>query len=132
MRRSLQQYLSFGIFIGLTFATPPTDPSPAPSGDLICHTNNAAECYPRIFQPTKDFQVIHDDQDIPHGLHVRMDIYSGIKEARLNVPIDGDVDTSDIPTEQAMVIVEQPEQAAAEVKDEPIALRDKVNKKPPA
>ena len=60
--------------------------SPAASTDLICHTAHASECYPAIFQPTEHFQRIHDDQSIPAGLHVRMNLATGLKEARLNVP----------------------------------------------
>ena len=60
--------------------------SPSASTELICHTTLAAECYPAIFQPTEHFQRIHDDQSIPPGLHVRMNLATGLKEARLNVP----------------------------------------------
>jgi nucleotide exchange factor SIL1 len=61
-----------------------------------------------------------------------MDIYSGLKQARLNIPMEGEEDNSNIATEQAMVIVDQPEQDVAEEKVEPVALRDKSGKKPPA
>ena len=60
--------------------------SPPASTELICHTAHASECYPAIFQPTENFQRIHDDQSIPAGLHVRMNLATGLKEARLNVP----------------------------------------------
>ena len=66
-------------------ASPPASSPPA-STDLICHTAHASECYPAIFQPTEHFQRIHDDQSIPPGLHVRMNLATGLKEARLNVP----------------------------------------------
>ncbi|KAL8902613.1 MAG: hypothetical protein Q9207_004540 [Kuettlingeria erythrocarpa] len=59
-------------------------PSPKASSELICNTNH--ECYPRIFQPTEHFQEIQDHQDLPPGLHVRMNLATGVKEARLNVP----------------------------------------------
>ncbi|KAL8730262.1 MAG: hypothetical protein Q9181_004729 [Wetmoreana brouardii] len=61
-------------------------PSPKASTELICHTNHASECYPRIFQPTEKFQTVRDDQNLPPGLHVRMNLATGVKEARLNVP----------------------------------------------
>ncbi|KAL8920170.1 MAG: hypothetical protein Q9208_006416 [Pyrenodesmia sp. 3 TL-2023] len=67
-------------------------PSPEASTDLICHTNQ--ECYPRIFQPTEQFQTIRDGQDLPPGLHVRMNLATGVKEARLNVPEPDDPDIS--------------------------------------
>lgn len=60
--------------------------SPPASTELICHTTHASECYPAIFQPTEHFRCIHDDQKIPPGLHVRMNLATGLKEARLNVP----------------------------------------------
>lgn len=86
------------------------DPAYSPPADteLICPTDNQAECYPRHFSPTKDFQVIKPGQDIPPGLHVRLNISSGLKEARLNIPMEGEDNTLalDIPTEQAMVVID--------------------------
>ncbi|MCJ1470835.1 hypothetical protein MMC07_009482 [Pseudocyphellaria aurata] len=63
-----------------------TVPSPKASTDLICHTNHASECYPRTFQPTTQFQTVHDDQNLPPGLHIRINLATGIKEAKLNEP----------------------------------------------
>ena len=60
--------------------------SPPASTELICHTARASDCYPAIFQPTEHFQRIHDDQSVPAGLHIRMNLATGLKEARLNVP----------------------------------------------
>ena len=60
--------------------------SPPASTELICHTTYGSECYPAIFQPTEHFRRIHDDQQIPAGLHIRMNLATGLKEARLNVP----------------------------------------------
>lgn len=60
-------------------------PSPAASADIICHTTNLAECYPREFVPTNKFQVVRDDQSIPKGLHVRLNLATGVKEAKINV-----------------------------------------------
>ncbi|KAG6999267.1 hypothetical protein G7Y79_00036g072230 [Physcia stellaris] len=76
------------LFIALSsfLGTNGTVPSPKASTDLICHTNNAVECYPSTFQPTEEFQIIKDDQALPPGLHVRMNLATGVKEARLNVP----------------------------------------------
>ena len=67
-------------------------PSPAASVDLICHTSNSAECYPREFVPSDEFQIVHDDQSIPKGLHVRLNLATGVKEAKINVP---DLDESE-------------------------------------
>ena len=79
-----------------------TVPSPRASSDLICRTSNAADCYPSIFQPTEEFQVIKDDQSLPPGLHVRLNLATGVKEARLNVPEPEDAHSD-------LVIVEKPE-----------------------
>ncbi|KAI9831373.1 MAG: hypothetical protein M1826_003546 [Phylliscum demangeonii] len=63
--------------------TPPASPSPAASADdIICRPSG---CYPRIFSPTIDFQPMHEDQLIPAGLHVRLNLQTGQREARLNV-----------------------------------------------
>ncbi|KAL8876944.1 MAG: hypothetical protein Q9198_004944 [Flavoplaca austrocitrina] len=70
-------------------------PSPKAATDLICHTNHASECYPKTFQPTERFQTVRDDQNLPPGLHVRMNLATGVKEARLNIPEPNeDVDAS--------------------------------------
>ena len=52
--------------------------------DQICHATDLSDCYPKIFEPTNEFQVIHDDQDIPAGLHVRMNMQTGLTEAKLD------------------------------------------------
>ncbi|KAK3365306.1 hypothetical protein B0T24DRAFT_431714 [Lasiosphaeria ovina] len=61
-------------------------PSAGSSAELICHTDNAAECYPKVFQPTDEFQLVRADQDLPSGLHVRLNVWTGEKEAKTNVP----------------------------------------------
>lgn len=73
-------------FLSFTLGILDTAPSPKASTDLICHTNHASECYPSIFQPTEEFEVVRPDQALPPGLHVRMNLATGVKEARLNVP----------------------------------------------
>lgn len=40
--------------------------------------------------------MIHDDQSIPPGLHVRMNLATGLKEARLNIPEPEDAPKADI------------------------------------
>lgn len=62
-----------------------------------------------------------------------MDIYSGKKEARINIPMEAETDYSDLSTEQAMVVVDPP--AVDEVEtdvEERKALRDQQPQKPPA
>ncbi|KAH8675761.1 hypothetical protein BX600DRAFT_507971 [Xylariales sp. PMI_506] len=80
--------------------------SPAANGELICHTDNPAECYPKVFSPTEEFQIVHDDQDLPSGLHVRLNIWTGEKEARLNIDNTHDPALEGLPVEQAVVVVD--------------------------
>ena len=85
IRLSVLPALLLLILQSTVHGSPPTSSPPA-STELICHTTLDSECYPAIFQPTEHFQRIHDDQSIPPGLHVRMNLATGLKEARLNVP----------------------------------------------
>ncbi|KAI9824237.1 MAG: hypothetical protein M1832_002044 [Thelocarpon impressellum] len=61
----------------------------------ICDPADPTLCYPRVFSPTVDFQPVLEGQEIPPGLHVRLDVSTGKKEARLNVPSvdEGTADT---------------------------------------
>ncbi|KAF4585336.1 Nucleotide exchange factor SIL1 [Ophiocordyceps camponoti-floridani] len=71
---------------GLLTAVVAAAPSRPHHSDVICHTSNSSDCYPRVFVPTHDFQIVHDDQDLPPGLHVRINIETHKKEAKINVP----------------------------------------------
>ncbi|KAI6246923.1 Nucleotide exchange factor SIL1 [Erysiphe necator] len=62
--------------------------------NLSCSPMNSTDCYPRIFQPTLKFQKVRDGQELPPGLHVRMNIYTGEKEARLNIPMTEEDNTA--------------------------------------
>lgn len=81
-----------------------TSPSPSAYTDLICHTNHASECYPRTFQPTTSFQTVHDDQELPVGLHIRLNLETGQKEARLNIPTPEELEI-----ESELVIIDEKE-----------------------
>jgi nucleotide exchange factor SIL1 len=101
-------FLSF--FIACVAASsPPAAAASSPSAEteLICHTENPAECYPKIFSATEEFQIVHDDQDLPSGLHVRLDMGTGKKEARLNTPMADDPALEGLPVEQAVLVVDQ-------------------------
>lgn len=50
---------------------------------MICHPE-LDHCYPKHFIPTTEFQTVYDDQDIPKGLHVRLNLETGLKEAKFN------------------------------------------------
>ena len=95
-----------------TYVSPTT--SPKASTDLVCHTTDPAECYPAIFSPTKDFAVVHEDQSVPPGLHIRINLATGLKEARLNIPEESD------DNEAAVIVVDNdpahnyPDQGSAE------------------
>lgn len=90
-------FLSFLLLCSSAHASAPAPVhSPGAQTDLICHTSHASECYPAIFSPTEYFQRIHDDQSIPPGLHVRLNLATGLKEARLNVPEPDDAPKADI------------------------------------
>ena len=89
------------IFLALFYSVARSDSpepakSPAAHTDLICHTSDASECYPVIFQPTEYFQPIHDDQKIPPGLHIRLDFATRRKEARLNIPEPDSIPKADL------------------------------------
>ena len=76
------------------FSATALHPSPKAEADLICHTNHASDCYPRTFQPTRSFQIVHDDQNLPPGLHIRMNLATGVKEAKLNEPDEETVENA--------------------------------------
>ncbi|SPO00897.1 related to SLS1 protein precursor [Cephalotrichum gorgonifer] len=96
-------------------STPPAQDQEEAAKDLICHTDNPAECYPRVFEPTDEFQIIHPDQEVPPGLHVRLNIWNGEKEGKINVPDEIDPSLEGLPTDNAVVLVEQ----EGEPRDEP-------------
>ncbi|KAI9677910.1 MAG: hypothetical protein M1829_002407 [Trizodia sp. TS-e1964] len=92
-------------FCSITAATSPRPASSPPaSSNLIRYTSNIADCYPRIFQPTSEFQTIQDDQEIPPGLHIRFDLQSGVKEAKINVP-DEEIPGAENSQESGLVLV---------------------------
>lgn len=53
---------------------------------VICH---GTHCYPRVFTPTMEWQVIEPDQEIPPGLHIRLNMQTGIREGKINIPGEG-------------------------------------------
>ncbi|KAI9172100.1 Nucleotide exchange factor SIL1 [Paramyrothecium foliicola] len=79
--------------------------------DLICHTSDPKDCYPRIFEPTDEFQIVHDDQELPNGLHIRLNVWTGKREAKINVPDEQNPALEGLPVDSAVVLVdpEQPE-----------------------
>ncbi|KAI0890594.1 uncharacterized protein GGS22DRAFT_15687 [Annulohypoxylon maeteangense] len=90
-------------------SSPPPSESPSAESDLICHTDNPADCYPKLFSATKEFQVVHDDQDLPPGLHVQLDVQTGKKQAKLYDPKEENPALKGLPVDRSIVIVD-PEQ----------------------
>ncbi|KAK2004050.1 nucleotide exchange factor SIL1 [Colletotrichum falcatum] len=126
---SLTPFAIFIVVFGLALSAPPAlgfasaapaVTSPSAGAELICHTNNASECYPRIFQPTEEFQKVHDDQDLPPGLHIRLNIYTGLKEAKLNDPNEKNPALEGLPVDRSVVVVDPDEAPEVEIhKDAP-------------
>ncbi|KAK0392319.1 hypothetical protein NLU13_1815 [Sarocladium strictum] len=96
-------------------ASTPPQHSPKADTDLICHTSDPKDCYPRIFQPTDEFQTVHDDQELPNGLHVRMNIWTGQKEAKINVPDESDPALEGMPVDQAVIVVDPQSEDAPKI-----------------
>ncbi|EFQ28902.1 nucleotide exchange factor SIL1 [Colletotrichum graminicola] len=128
-RVPLLPFTIFVVVFGLVFlASPasasasaaPAAPSPSADVELICHTDNASECYPKIFQPTEEFQKVHDDQELPPGLHVRLNIYTGLKEAKINDPDEKNPALEDLPVDRSVVVVDSDKAPEVEIhKDAP-------------
>ena len=68
--------------------------SGAPSSAAV-GSGEGAECYPRVFVPTDEFRPIRPGQMIPHGIHLKMDMQTGEKQARRATDDIGTDDTSD-------------------------------------
>ena len=116
---SLPSVLLLSLFLCLSSAQAKSPiASPQATTELICHTQHASECYPAIFQPTEHFQIVHDDQSIPPGLHVRMNLATGLKEARLNI-----LEPEDAPKADIVIVDNTPVRLAAdeEAEAEPIS-----------
>ncbi|KAK6336346.1 hypothetical protein TWF696_001907 [Orbilia brochopaga] len=62
------------------------DGSPASKVEMVCHPGK--ECYPKTFVPTTTFLPVESDQVIPPGLHVRLNIGTGGREAKLIDPTE--------------------------------------------
>jgi nucleotide exchange factor SIL1 len=108
---------ALALFVPQSHASP-EEPSPAAEVELICHTENPAECYPKVFEATHEFQVVHDDQVVPNGLHIRLDVTTGVKTAKINNPDEQNPELEGLPVDKAVVTVE-----GAEAEDEPLFLK---------
>lgn len=119
LRKIVLTIALFSVFL-FSFASASASPSPSESPsaetELICHTDNPAECYPKVFSATEEFQIVRDDQDLPPGLHVRLDIQTGEKQAKLNNPKEDGKENpalKGLPVDRSVVVVD-PEAAQDE------------------
>ncbi|KAI1409790.1 hypothetical protein F5Y13DRAFT_88279 [Hypoxylon sp. FL1857] len=87
-------------------SAPSPSESPSAETELICHTDNPAECYPKVFSATEEFQVVHDDQDLPPGLHVQLDIQTGQKQAKLYNPKEENPALEGLPVDRSVVVID--------------------------
>lgn len=55
---------------------------------IICSNDDPTDCYPQVFEPTNEWQIIRPGQDIPGGLHVRLNVDTLQREAKLMDPND--------------------------------------------
>ncbi|KAI5952131.1 SIL1 [Candida theae] len=70
--------------------------------ELICpDPTNPTICYPKIFVATNDWQIIKPGQDIPAGLHVRLNLETSEREAKL---MSGESD-NEVKEESVVVVV---------------------------
>ncbi|CDK29621.1 unnamed protein product [Kuraishia capsulata CBS 1993] len=74
-------------FLCLVFAL--EDPS------LVCPDDNPENCYPLEFEPTTEWQEIRSGQRLPPGLHVRLDMSTGVQQAKLVDPSEGEEGKND-------------------------------------
>lgn len=42
------------------------------------------DCYPELFEPQGEFKIVREGQQLPPGLHIRLNFETGLKEAKLN------------------------------------------------
>ncbi|KAI3322234.1 hypothetical protein HD806DRAFT_143323 [Xylariaceae sp. AK1471] len=96
----------YSIFCSFTSASSPPVVSPAAKSELICHTDNPAECYPKVFSATEEFQIVHDDQDLPPGLHVQLDVQTGQKQAKLYNPDEENPALAGLPVHHDVLVVD--------------------------
>lgn len=73
-------------FLSLGSAYQPSPWEEHEDTDLICHGET---CYPSVFRATDEFQIIQADQTVPRGLHIRVNMETGVKEGKINVPGEG-------------------------------------------
>lgn len=74
--------------------------------ELICSPADPQDCYPKIFQPTDQFQAVREGQELSHGLHVRLDVTTGEKQAKINDPAEVNPALEGLPVDSSIVVVD--------------------------
>ncbi|PHH83983.1 hypothetical protein CDD83_2685 [Cordyceps sp. RAO-2017] len=97
------------LFLSFSVTSASAAPPQSPPGEVICSPSDPQDCYPRTFHPTDKFQVVREGQDIPPGLHVRLNITTGLKEAKINVPGESDSSLNGLPIDGSLVVSPQPD-----------------------
>ncbi|KAF5100584.1 hypothetical protein D0Z00_001203 [Geotrichum galactomycetum] len=92
---------------------------PTKDQDLICVESPKKECYPKEFQPTNEWQIVREGQSVPKGLHVRLDMQTGLQEAKLLDESDK-TETED-PNNKAIEVIVDEEEGLIPLEDEPEA-----------
>lgn len=96
----------------------------APNGaDLICVYLNGEvyTCYPKVFQPTHEFQTILEGQEVPKGLHIQIDMQTGERKAKINDPTEGAENSVTVLSEEGnlSIVNDGNEEAEAEEANHP-------------
>lgn len=86
----------------------------------------------KIFQPTSDWQTIQPGQGIPPGLHVRMNLQTGKKEAKLMDGDDGSKYQSNKDTKQKFITIDKSIISKQHLKEALKDFRDKFHSDSPS
>ena len=86
----------------------------------------------KIFQPTADWQTIQPGQGIPPGLHVRMNLQTGKKEAKLMDGDDGSKYQSNKDTKQKFITIDKSVISKQHLKEALKDFRDKFHSDSPS
>ncbi|KAK7204698.1 hypothetical protein BZA70DRAFT_279794 [Myxozyma melibiosi] len=86
----------------------------ADSNGMICPDDGSGACYSQEFVPTEEFQQVKPGQNLPPGVHVRLNFETGVREAKLLAPEGADDDEDST----AVVVVPGGESVTVETSEE--------------
>lgn len=78
-----------------------------PKKHYVCSPEDPSDCYPQVFEPTSEWQQIREGQDIPPGLHVRLNIDTLVKEAKLLDASEGGTESHELAVATAENVSEE-------------------------